>query len=334
MRAAFRSLYCKNVHAAGPDGLISIVLPVFNEEGNLPELRSRLESALQKLARPYEIIFVDDGSTDSSPALLTGMATEDARIHAVLLATNFGQTAALAAGIDHSTGTVVVTLDSDLQNDPADIPMLLAKLEEGFDVVSGWRHKRQDGTLMRVIPSRMANRLISWASGLALHDYGCTLKVYRRWLFQSLHLYGEMHRFLPAYAHMRGARVAELPVHHHPRLHGVSKYGIGRTVKVILDLATLVFLKGYGTKPIYVFGGSGLTCLILGILTGGFVLFRRLAMGGDWVSPLLFISIHLTGLAVQFLLLGLVAEMIVRTYHESHGRKTYEVRQVVTAPKS
>jgi hypothetical protein len=221
----------------------------------------------------------------------------------------------------------VVTLDSDLQNDPADIPRLLAKLEEGYDVVSGWRRKRQDDALL-VLPSRLANRLISWASGLALHDYGCTLKAYRRRLFDTLKLYGEMHRFLPAYAHMRGARVVELEVDHHPRVHGRSKYGLGRTFKVLLDLTTLVFLKGYGTKPIYVFGGAGMFCLVTGVATGLFVLVRRLFFAGEWVSPLLFISIHLTGLAVQFLLLGLVAEMIVRTYHESQGRTTYEVRQV------
>lgn len=308
--------------------MLSVILPVFNEEGNLGELHGRLARHLGALGRPYEILFVDDGSTDGSPRDLVKLAEIDEHVRVIELATNFGQTAAMAAGIAHARGEVLVTLDSDLQNDPADIPRLLAKLDEGFDVVSGWRKRRQDAG-SRVLPSQIANRLISWASGLALHDYGCTLKAYRRKIFDSLQLYGEMHRFLPAYAHMRGARVVELEVEHHPRVHGMSKYGFGRTFKVLLDLATLVFLKGYATKPIYVFGGAGMVCMALGIATGLFVLFRRLFMDGDWVSPLLFISIHLTGLAVQFLLLGLVAEMIVRTYHESQGRTIYEVRRVI-----
>lgn len=314
-------------HVSQPD-LVSVILPVFNEEGNLEELHARLTRALVALSRPYEILFVDDGSRDRSPEQLVALARADAHVRVIELATNFGQTAAMAAGIAHARGAVLITLDSDLQNDPADIPRLLAKMEEGYDVVSGWRKKRQDASV-RVLPSQIANRLISWASGLALHDYGCTLKAYRRKIFDSLQLYGEMHRFLPAYAHMRGARVVELEVEHHPRIHGVSKYGFGRTFKVLLDLATLVFLKGYSTKPIYVFGGAGMVCMALGIATGAFVLFRRLFLGGEWVSPLLFISIHLTGLAMQFLLLGLVAEMIVRTYHESQGRTIYEVRRVI-----
>ena len=311
-----------------PD-LISIVLPVFNEEGNLVELHRQLTGSLANLGRPFEIVFVDDGSRDASPEILADLAGKDPRLRIVCLATNFGQTAALAAGIDHSRGATLITLDSDLQNDPADIPALLAKLDEGYDIVSGWRRDRQDAALVRILPSRIANRLISWASGLALHDYGCTLKAYRRHLFGSLKLYGEMHRFLPAYAHIRGARVAEMVVRHHPRVHGVSKYGLSRTFKVVLDLCTLVFLKGYGTKPIYVFGGTGAVCLAAGILTGLFVVFRRVFLHGDWLSPLLFISIHLTGLAVQFLLMGLVAEMIVRTYHESQDRTTYEVRKII-----
>ena len=308
--------------------LISVILPVYNEEGNLEELHARLTRALATLGRPYEILFVDDGSKDASPQDLAKLAQADERVRVVELATNFGQTAAMAAGIAHAWGATLITLDSDLQNDPADIPRLVAKLDEGYDVVSGWRKNRKDAGA-RVLPSQIANRLISWASGLSLHDYGCTLKAYRRKIFDSLQLYGEMHRFLPAYAHMRGARVVEMEVEHHPRIHGVSKYGFGRTFKVLLDLTTLVFLKGYGTKPIYVFGGTGLLCMAAGIATGLFVLFRRLFLGGEWVSPLLFISIHLTGLAIQFLLLGLVAEMIVRTYHESQGRTIYEVRRVI-----
>jgi glycosyltransferase involved in cell wall biosynthesis len=315
--------------AEARDRQVSVILPVYNEEGNLEELHRKLVGVLDRLGRPYEVLFVDDGSTDSSSRELSAIAAADPHVRVVQLATNFGQTAAMAAGIDHSRGSVLVTLDSDMQNDPEDIPELLSKIDEGYDVVSGWRRDRRDGALLRVVPSRLANRLISWASGLALHDYGCTLKAYRRWPFESLHLYGEMHRFLPAYAHMRGARVAELVVRHHPRVRGTSKYGLSRTFKVLLDLTTLVFLKGYGTKPIYVFGGIGMACLAAGVLIGLFVIFRWLVLGGQWVSPLLFIAIHLTGLATQFLLLGLVAEMIVRTYHESQRRTTYEVRAVI-----
>jgi glycosyltransferase involved in cell wall biosynthesis len=257
---------------AQPD-LVSVILPVFNEEGNLEELHRKLTASLGALNRPYEILFVDDGSLDASPAELARVAQADPRVRVVELATNFGQTAAMAAGIAHAHGAVLVTLDSDLQNDPADIPRLLAKMDEGFDVVSGWRKNRQDHG-SRVLPSQIANRLISWASGLYLHDYGCTLKAYRRRIFDSLHLYGEMHRFLPAYAYMRGARVAEMEVAHHPRIHGVSKYGFNRTFKVLLDLVTLVFLKSYATKPIHVFGGASLMCMALGVATGLFVVFR------------------------------------------------------------
>lgn len=312
------------------DRLVSLVLPVMNEEANLPPMWEQIQKALAGWDRPWEVVFVDDGSRDAGPTYLTTLARSDARVRFVQLATNFGQTAAMAAGIDRARGAVVVTLDSDLQNDPADIPMLVARLDEGFEIVSGWRKDRQDDAFLRVLPSRMANGLISWASGLALHDYGCTLKAYRRHIFEHLRLYGEMHRFIPAWAHMRGARVLEVPVKHHPRLHGTSKYGLGRTFKVLLDLSTLVFLKGYGTKPIYVFGGSGLLCLASGVLIGLYVIVRRVFMGGDWLSPLLFVSIHLTGLAVQFMLMGLIAEMIVRTYHESQARPTYEVRDEIS----
>lgn len=304
---------------------LSIVLPVYNEEDNVEELHRRLTEVLGGVALSSEVLYVDDGSTDGSLERLRALEAADARVRVLALRRNFGQTQALAAGIAHSRGRVIVTMDADLQNDPADIPRLLARLEEGYDVVSGWRRDRQDARLLRVMPSRMANALISWGSGLRLHDYGCTLKAYRRWVFENLPLYGEMHRFIAAWAHVRGARVAEMVVAHHPRTAGVSKYGLNRTFKVLLDLTTLMFLKGYATKPIYVFGGASLACLLLSGLAGAFVAYRRLAWGGEWISPMFFVAFNLFAFAVQFILLGLVAEMIVRAHHEASGRAAWEV---------
>lgn len=318
--------------ADGPE--ISVVLPVYNEEDNLIPLHSALREALAGLGKDYEILFIDDGSRDRSPTILEDLVHQDPRVRAIFFGTNFGQTAALSAGIDHARGRVLITLDADLQNDPKDIPALLAKLAEGYDVVSGWRKDRKDNAWVRILPSRIANGLISWASGVHLNDYGCTLKAYRREIFDSFHLYGEMHRFIPAYAHMHGARVGELAVAHHPRIHGTSKYGLSRTFKVILDLLTYLFLKGYSTKPIHVFGGLALVSGAAGALTAAFVVFRRMFMGGEWLSPLLFISLFLAAQAIQFFMMGLVAEMIVRTYHESQGKTTYVVRRVVEAPRA
>jgi glycosyltransferase involved in cell wall biosynthesis len=303
---------------------ISVVIPVYNEELNLDELYSRLSAVLGDEA---EFIFVDDGSTDGSVARLAAIASRDARVQLIRFRRNFGQTAALSAGIDHARGDIIVPMDSDLQNDPKDIPLLLARLNEGYDVVSGWRVNRQDN-FRRRLPSVLANRLISWISGVRLHDYGCSLKAYRRRVLQGVRLYGEMHRFVPIYASWQGARVTEMPVTHHPRTRGKSSYGFERTLKVVLDLIVVKFLASYSTKPIYVFGGFGLLSLFLSFLTFCWMLYFKFLASPpkDFVQtplPLVVTMLFLVG--CLSLLLGLVAELTVRTYYESQGKRTYSL---------
>ncbi len=308
---------------------ISVVIPVYNERGNLFPLYERLYEALDGLEKTWEVIFVDDGSTDGSPEVLKEMASKDRRVKLVLLRRNFGQTAAIAAGLEHASGRVIVTMDADLQNDPADIPRLLEKLEEGYDVVSGWRRHRQEPLLTRRFPSMVANRLISFLTGVRLHDYGCTLKAYRREVMENVRLYGEMHRFIPAYASWVGARITEIEVMDHPRRYGSSKYGLSRTFSVILDLITLMFLQRYSTKPIRLFGGGGLLLLLLGGLFSLFVIYRRVFLGGEWMSPMILIAFFLGIMGVMFVLMGLIAEIIIRTYHESQGKPIYVIREKV-----
>jgi glycosyltransferase involved in cell wall biosynthesis len=274
---------------------------------------------------------VDDGSSDGSLAILEQVQAEDPEhVRVVALRRNFGQTAAVAAGIDHAIGDTIVLLDADLQNDPADIPMMLSKLEEGYDVVSGWRYDRQDRFITRTLPSRIANGIISRVTGVYLHDYGCTLKAYRREVITGFRLYGEMHRFIPAYAGSVGARIVEVPVRHHPRRYGKTKYGLERTIKVVLDLFTTKFLISYSAKPIYLFGGTGI------VLMGGsglmllFLLVRRFWIGTTvFDSPLFIVGIMLLILGVQSVLMGLIAELLVRTYHESQRKPTYTVKRVL-----
>jgi glycosyltransferase involved in cell wall biosynthesis len=317
--------------AGSPAPYLSVVVPVYNEAENLPTLHARLLETLGGIGRPFELLYVDDGSRDGSHSLLEQFTRGPAPVRALFFKRNFGQTAALTAGIDHARGDIIVTLDADLQNDPADIPRLLAKLDEGCDVVSGWRRQRQDNRFLRTIPSNVANWLISLVTGLPLHDYGCTLKAYRRAVFDEVRLYGEMHRFIPAYAHWAGARVAELEVAHHARIAGSSKYGISRTFKVVLDLMTMTFLQSYSTKPLYVFGGFGALMLALAAATGAFIVIRRLLFEGVWMSPLILVSMVLFVGGLQALLMGLLAEMLVRTYHESQGKPTYALRGVLPA---
>ena len=307
---------------------LSIVVPVYNERENVAELHRLLASTLPALGRTYEVIVVDDGSTDGTDRALAELAAHDRRLKVIELRRNFGQTAAMAAGFDYARGDVVIPMDGDLQNDPADIPRLLAKLEEGYDLVSGWRRERSEGVL-RTFPSRVANWLIGRATGLRLHDYGCTLKAYRSDLVKEIKLYGEMHRFLPALAHLMGARVAEIPVAHHPRRFGRSKYGLTRTFKVMLDLVTVRFLSSHGTKPIYVFGGSGILLCLAGVATAAFSLYEKLARG-IYVhrNPLILLAVFLFLLGFSFVLMGLLAELIIRTYHESQAKPIYWVRHV------
>ncbi|MCZ7552344.1 MAG: glycosyltransferase [Anaerolineae bacterium UTCFX2] len=309
---------------------LSLVIPVYNESENLPLLHEQILQALSPLAdQTWELIFVDDGSTDQSPEVLEKLVQNDpTHTTALLLRRNFGQTAAIAAGIDHASGEVIILMDADMQNDPADIPRMLEMIDQGHDVVSGWRENRQDAFLTRVLPSRIANWLISTVTGVHLHDYGCTLKAYRREVLAGFRLYGEMHRFIPAYAHSVGARIVELPVRHHPRRFGKTKYGLTRTIKVLLDLITVKFLISYSNKPIYPFGGMGIVLILIsmGILT--FLLVRRVLFRTSVVdSPFFSSSLMVMILGFQSILLGLIAEMQVRTYHESQKKPTYTIRK-------
>ena len=317
--------------AAAP--YISVILPVFNEVDNLRPLQAELEAALDGWGRSYEIIYVDDGSEDGSLEALAQIAAQRPDVVRVeQLRRNFGQTAALAAGIDYARGQIIAPLDADLQNDPADIPRLAAKLEEGYDVVSGWRRERQDAYLTRLLPSRLANRLISVATGGGLHDYGCTLKVYRREIAANIHLYGEMHRFIPVFAAAAGAVVTEMPVNHRPRIHGRSKVGLERTGKVLLDLITVKFLSSFATRPMYIFGGSGLFLIGLSFVVVLAMLLNKWLRGVSLILtplPTLAAMFFITGF--QSILMGLMTELMVRTYHESQGKPIYVVRRVIEA---
>ena len=312
---------------------ISVFLPVYNEEPNLLPLHDKLDKALKALGRSAEIVYVDDGSTDRSLKILREIAQLDPRVRVVALRRNYGQTAAMAAGIDAAKGEVLIPMDADLQNDPADIARLLRKLDEGYDVVSGWRKNRKDKMITRKIPSMLANRLISWIGGVPLHDYGCSLKAYRRESLQDVRLYGEMHRFIPIYAAWAGARVTEIPVEHHARTMGKSKYGLSRTIKVVFDLMTIKFMASYQTKPIYVFGSFGMLAFAISILSGLYALFLKVIHKADFVqTPLPILSIVMFAVGVQFLLMGLLAEMLVRTYHESQSKAIYSVRERLGFP--
>jgi len=310
---------------------LSVVIPVYNEAESLPILMSALREALDPLGISWEAVFVDDGSSDGSIQALEAVAHDHPeRVRVVVLRRNFGQTTAIAAGIDHAAGDIIVLMDADLQNDPVDIPAMLAEIEDGYDVVSGWRVNRQDTFITRTLPSRLANSLISWATGVHLHDYGCTLKAYRREVITGFRLYGEMHRFIPAYAKWVGAKITEMPVHHHPRKFGKTKYGLERTLKVMLDLLTVKFLNSYANKPIYLFGGAGFAFIGGSLLTLLVIILRRILLDEHLIrSPLLLMSVMLFILGAQSILMGLIAELLVRTYHESQHKPTYTVRRVI-----
>ena len=310
---------------------LSIVVPVYNEEKNLPELFNQVLEALKDVSYDWDITFVDDGSRDSSMQVMKEIQAEyPHRVRNVFFRRNYGQTAAISAGIDHSDGDIVVLIDADLQNDPADIPLLLEELDKGYDVVSGWRKDRQDNKITRTLPSRLANQLISSTTGVHLHDYGCTLKAYRRDVLDNINLYGEMHRFIPVYADDAGAKISEVVVHHHPRKYGKANYGLERTIKVILDLITVKFLMKFSKKPIYLFGGVG-----IGMMLVGFGLFLWLAIRRVisqipvLTSPWFQIGAMLLLLGFIAVLMGLIAELLMRTYFESQKKKTYTIREVV-----
>ena len=311
---------------------ISIVIPVYNEAGILSELVDSIHTALDDQPFKWEVIFVDDGSEDDSFAILKSIAQQDLeRITAVSLRRNFGQTTAIAAGIDNAKGDVIVLMDADMQNDPQDIPLLISKIDEGYDVVSGWRADRKDTFLTRTLPSRIANKIISWVTGVHLHDYGCTLKAYRRESITGFRLYGEMHRFIPAYASHVGASIIEEKVQHHPRTVGKTKYGMERIFKVILDLFTVKFLISYSQKPLYLFGGIGLLLLLAGSAILLFLLIRRLSVGtSPFLSPLFPTSIMVVLMGFQSVLMGLITELLVRTYHEAQDKPTYTIREIIS----
>ena len=315
------------VSPLAPD--VSVVVPIYNEVESLPTLVGAIASSLEATSLRYEILCIDDGSTDGSTDRLRELTQTHPHLRAIVLRRNYGQTAAMAAGFNYAQGLTIVTLDGDLQNDPQDIPLLLAKLEEGYDLVSGWRKNRQDAALTRLLPSKIANWLIGRITGVRVHDYGCSLKAYRAELVADLNLYGELHRFLPALAFIEGARIAELPVHHEARRYGKSKYGLGRTFRVVLDLMTIFFMKRFLTRPMHVFGLAGIIAMLLGIALGFYLTFLKFGLGehiGD--RPLLILVVILISIGVQFFSIGLLGELLMRTYHESQGRPIYRVRDI------
>jgi len=309
---------------------LSILIPVFNEEGNLSLLYEKLVIALKKLGRPYEVIFIDDGSSDGTLEILLDLRERNPNVKIISFSRNFGQTAALSAGIDFSKGDILIPMDGDLQNDPEDILTLLQKIEEGYDVVSGWRKDRKDSFLFRRLPSMIANKIISLIGGVHLHDYGCTLKAYRRDILKNIRLYGEMHRFIPIYAQWIGARVSEIPVRHFLRGSGASKYGMSRVFKVILDLMVVKFLLSYSQKPIYVFGGMGLLMILGGFFSGGLAIYLKLFNGVSFIlTPLPLLCVLLFMLGFLSILMGFLAEILTRTYYESQGKPTYQIKETI-----
>ena len=308
---------------------LSVVVPLYNEEESLPHLVNQLISALRPAGETFELVLVDDGSSDRTAEVLAEVSSDVPEVVAVLLRKNYGQTAAMAAGFDVARGEVIVSLDGDLQNDPADIPMLLAKLREGYDLVSGWRHQRQDAALQRKLPSRLANRLIGRVTGVRLHDYGCSLKAYRREVLADMRLYGELHRFLPALAFIEGARITEVKVNHRARQFGSSKYGIDRTFRVLMDLLTVWFMKRFLTRPMYVFGFGGLIAIAASLIASTYLLAIKV-MGGDIANrPLLTLAVVLGLAGIQLFCFGLLGELLIRTYHESQGRPIYRIRETL-----
>ena len=313
-----------------PAPRISIVIPLYNEEESIPNLWEALDEAIANYGQPAEVIIIDDGSKDRSFALLREIAAKDPRFTIIRFRRNFGQTAGFAAGFAQARGEVVITMDADLQNDPMDIPKLMAKIDEGYDIVSGWRKDRQDRFIDRKLPSMMANRLISNVTDVRLHDYGCSLKAYRRDVLQHVHLYGELHRFIPALASQVGGTVTEVPVNHRARQFGRSKYGISRTIRVMLDLITVWFLGTYSTRPIHVFGTLGLASAAMGVLIGLFLTFLKIFFHENIGNrPLLLLAVLLVVIGVQLITMGLLGEMITRTYYESQNKPIYVVREIV-----
>ena len=311
-------------------GSVSVIVPLYNEEESVHELYTELTEVLKPLGRQYELLFVDDGSKDQTVKNLVKHSLGDTSVRIIQFRRNFGQTAAMAAGLDHSRGDIVFTMDGDLQNDPSEIPRMIAKLEEGFDMVAGWRKDRQDKFISRRLPSMIANWIISKSTSVELHDYGCSLKAMTGELARSIKLYGEMHRFIPALAAEVGARICEIPVNHRSRKHGVSKYGISRTIRVVLDLITVKFLLGYSKRPIHLFGTAGVLTGGLGAILLSMMMYQRFFLGVPMgARPLLALAVMMVIIGLQFLCFGLLAEVLARTYHESQDKRIYTVRKMI-----
>ncbi len=307
--------------------MLSVIIPIFNELNNITTLAEQIKAVLNDIAEEYEIIFIDDGSSDGSDTKLDELSDADKRIKVIHFRKNFGQTAAIMAGIDASSGSIIITMDGDLQNDPKDIKNLLSKLNEGYDVCSGWRKDRKDNHLKRNLPSRLANWLISKVSGVYLNDYGCTLKAYKRHVIENVKLYGEMHRFVPIYAVWQGAKITEIPVQHHPRIHGKSKYGSERAIKVVLDLLVIKFLEKYAKNPIYIFGGAGILFFLSSFFFFCLMIYYKIAGLKDFIQTPLPQLITLLGLmGFMSILMGFIAEILMRTYHESQNKSIYLVK--------
>lgn len=309
---------------------ISVVIPVYHEKDNVSKLNDQLLGVLKTLDRPYEIIYVDDGSRDETFSVLKGLCSQSSCVRGIRLRRNFGQTAAMSAGFDFARGEIIVAMDGDLQNDPADIPALLSKLEEGYDVVNGWRKDRKDKLLSRKIPSMIANAVIGITTGVRLHDYGCSLKAYRADVIKNIPLYGELHRFIPALASIYGARITEIPVRHHPRTSGTSKYTLSRTFRVLMDLFTVTFLKFFADRPLHIFGWSGLLLFIMGFFIDGYLAIQKIFFGASLANrPLLLLGTLLILAGLQMFSIGILAEIQIRTYYEAQGKPIYSIREMV-----
>ncbi len=308
---------------------VSIVIPLFNEEGNVLPLYEELQSVLSTASISYEIIFVNDGSVDSTEKLVHMLCEKNVSVRLINFRKNFGQTAAMSAGFDHAQGEIIITMDGDLQNDPADIPLLLKTIDEGYDIVAGWRYNRQDAFISRKLPSKIANKIISQVTGVNLHDYGCTLKAFKREVINNINLYGEMHRFIPAIASVMGVAIIEVKVNHRPRTHGASKYGISRTLRVILDLITVKFLLSFSNRPIHIFGSIGLLSFFIGGMTTFVLIFQRQVYHRPLADrPLLLLAVMLIFIGVQFITIGLISELQIRTYHESLKKPIYYIKDI------
>ena len=312
---------------------LSVIIPLYNETENIKALLDELEKVLQSSGLSYEIVAIDDGSQDNTFPLLKDETLRRRNLTVLRLRRNFGQTAALTAGFDQAQGEIVVTMDGDLQNDPREIPALIAKIREGYDIASGWRKERRDPFLSRRLPSILANKMISWVTGVKLHDYGCTLKAFKKEVAKNLRLYGELHRFIPALAHWMGVTITEVPVNHRSRLHGRSKYGLSRTFKVILDLITVKFLLTYSTRPIHIFGLWGMITGLIGIGLALVLAVQRLWFGVSLANrPILLLAILLIFIGIQFISIGLLGELQVRTYHESQNKPIYFIKEIIQSP--